>query len=493
MLGAKLKKICSKAKKDYYFFCKYVLDYNKMETQPHQELCDFTDGKALKKLILMPRGAYKSSVVTIGYAMWRLLHNPNLRILISGETQKNSRNFVKEIKTHYEQNERFRQLYGDWQSDNTWRDDEFIVKPRTIIKKEPTIRASSLEKQSTTGHHYDFIILDDPCSPLNVNTPEQIQKTIDYYRMLLSVLDPGGELIIIGTRYSALDLYGYISDPQGQELSQFAVYCKEAYDEKTGELLFPTVLTHEYLEQQKKSQGSWIFNCQYMNKPVSPDTAFFRLEDIQYYDDAPPGCVTFITFDPAISKGARSDYSAFIVNHVDYREHWYIGEAIQKKVDTNEIIEMIFYLANKYKDSLQCFAMEKFMLEQVLEKTLHYEQTKRGIFFTIVQLPQDTRISKEHRIRALQPRFQNGMIHYKRDMTELVHQTIYYPLGVKHDDLLDALKSQIQVVYPSDHVYDKQEVKEYNDKLDPVSRAAALEIKECYKKTSRKVKQTYRM
>jgi predicted phage terminase large subunit-like protein len=460
-LDPKLEKIAKRATTDYYFFCKQILGYEKMRPQPHQEICDFLEaaitgdkekrGKR-KKLLLEPRGSFKSSVATVGGSLFALQKNPNLRILIAGATQKNAKKFVKEVKTHIEQNQKFQAVFGNWvNEENTWRDDEFIINRRTIVKKEASVMAASLEKQSTTGQHYDLIFLDDPVDLNNINTPEQIEKTINFYKMLLSVLEPDGAIIVIGTRYSALDLYGWLSDDDSPEKDQIDILIREAIDDD-GNLLFPEVLTKEFLEEQRKTQGEFMFACQYLNRPVSSGTCYFSPETIKFYDTPPKGLIYFLTLDPAISTKARSDYSAFIVNGVDHLHNWYILEAIAKKLTPSEVVKQVFDLYEKYKIQFMLFGMEKHTLEQVLKLAITEEQNKRGIAFPIKELPTDTRVSKENRIRALQPRFQNGQIYIHKSQTALYHQILYYPLGTKHDDLLDALKSQLAVTFPSPFV-----------------------------------------
>ena len=58
-----------------YYFNKNVLSYQQMETQPHLELCQFIQnwGTKKRKLILMPRGSYKSSCASVGYSLWLMV------------------------------------------------------------------------------------------------------------------------------------------------------------------------------------------------------------------------------------------------------------------------------------------------------------------------------------------------------------------------------------------------------------------------------------
>jgi len=57
---------------------------------------------------------------------------------------------------------------------------------------------------------HNCIIGDDYNSPKNSKTPEMAQKVIDHYKYNLSILEPEGTYVIIGTRYSENDLIGYI-------------------------------------------------------------------------------------------------------------------------------------------------------------------------------------------------------------------------------------------------------------------------------------------
>jgi hypothetical protein len=70
------------------------------------------------------------------------------------------------------------------------------------------------------GQHYDVIIIDDANSPNNSQTEEGRKKVIDHYRYMNAILEPDGEMIVIGTRYAADDIYGFILDneiPEGEK------------------------------------------------------------------------------------------------------------------------------------------------------------------------------------------------------------------------------------------------------------------------------------
>lgn len=246
-----------------------------MHKNPHKELCDFmtAKGKKRKRMILLPRGSFKSSVVTVGYSLWSVVRNPNNRILIASENVTNAGKYLGEIKRHITDNENFRLLFGDLKPIDRgfWRSDAFSVNNMTRVGgKEATMETASIG-QTKVGMHYDKIIIDDPVSNNTINTPEQKQKTIDYYKYLLSILDPGAEIILIGTRYDYGDLFGHIYENESEYFDILDRGCTldRTYDFSPKNLYFPTRLTKEFLEEQRASQGSYVFACTPGETPIT--------------------------------------------------------------------------------------------------------------------------------------------------------------------------------------------------------------------------------
>jgi predicted phage terminase large subunit-like protein len=357
---------------------------------------------------------------------------------------------VGEIRDHIEYNEKFRTLYGDWTNKGRiWKANEFVIKPKQAGKggKESSVTAGSLEKGSITGKHFSTIILDDVVSVNNVNSEEAIQKTIEHYKLLLSILNPGGQIIVVGTRWGMFELYSWLQDPEGPEYDQVDTFYRAAED-KDGNLLMPEVLTRDFLNQQRKTQGSYIYSCQYLNRPESSEINIFKKEYLRYYTKNPEGLIFFMTVDPALSERQGADYSGLVVNGVDYYGNWYIQEAIGERLGLTEIVNKIFELNKKYQP-MMCIGMEKFALEKVLQFNLNNRMQETGIYIPIKEIDSGGRIGKEARIKGLQPFFEQRKIYIKKSQIELEHQLLYFP-QIKYDDIIDALKSQIQIVFPSD-------------------------------------------
>lgn len=171
----------------------------------HEELCTFVmDEKTKKKLILVPRGHLKSTLVTVGYSLLRIAQNPETRILIANATYDMACSFLGAIKKHLKDNQTFRNYYGDLATNaEKWSENMITVpkwKPFTS-KKEATVTAYGMGG-NLVSQHYDLIIFDDIVNRDFINTSEQIEKTVLFYKDALDLLEPGGIMLVIGTRWS---------------------------------------------------------------------------------------------------------------------------------------------------------------------------------------------------------------------------------------------------------------------------------------------------
>lgn len=431
-----------KAEEDFYFFCKEILGFNKMSEVPHKELCDsFSKTNRKRQLILMPRNSFKSSVITVGGTLWTLLKDPNARILIVSETQKNASKFFSEIKTHIETNEKFRSLFGEWDKNSPrWREDEITISTRTATKKEPSLMYSSLEKQVTTSLHFSHIILDDVVSKNNSTNPDQIEKTITYYKFILSVLDPDGWLRVLGTRYGALDLYGYIMEA---EASDYDVIVKKAYD-KDGNPIMPDVLSREFLEKQRKAQGDYIFATQYLNEAVNPANLVFNKDKINFYEKPPGKLEVFMSVSPSVVGPSGSNYSGILVLGVDEKDNWYILDASPAQLTILPLVDEIIRLAKLYK--VNFMILEKFNVQKVMGDAIKKRFEDEKLNCPIKEIETNSKVSRAARISAIQPIIEAGRLYIKKDQDRLLHQLSYYP-QVLHDYLVDALKNFVGNIY----------------------------------------------
>lgn len=191
-----------------FLTCKDLLGYKDITEYTHRRITDALEAPTTRKLIVMPRGTFKSSIGVVGYSIWLLLNNPDLRILIDSEVYTNSKNFLREIKAHLESS-RLTDLFGVFRTERNWTEGEITIAQRKKTLKEASITCGGIGTVKV-GQHYDVILGDDYNSQNNSDSPEGCEKVLIHYRLNQAILDPGGIYSITGTRYSDNDCIGHI-------------------------------------------------------------------------------------------------------------------------------------------------------------------------------------------------------------------------------------------------------------------------------------------
>ena len=95
-------------------------------------------------LLLAFRGSGKSTVCTIGRCAYHIVKNSNIRILLASKSHGNAKGFLREIKTHFERNERLQEIFGNFVGDRKWGEEEIEVRGKTSPHKEATISTVGL-------------------------------------------------------------------------------------------------------------------------------------------------------------------------------------------------------------------------------------------------------------------------------------------------------------------------------------------------------------
>jgi hypothetical protein len=209
--------------------------YLKQETFAHQKnLIDVIEGRdpswlhpSMKYekgigdnriLLNIPPNHAKSITVTVDYVTYKIVNNPNFRVLIVSQTQRLAADFLYAIKqrlTHpmYEELQQayaagvgFNTKTASWQATRVTFGDEL----RESSEKDPNLEAVGIGGQ-IYGKRADMIIIDDAVTLSNANDFERQIKWLT--QDVRSRLNPTGKLIVVGTRVSAVDLYKELRNP----------------------------------------------------------------------------------------------------------------------------------------------------------------------------------------------------------------------------------------------------------------------------------------
>lgn len=286
-----------------------------------------------RRLELVPRGHLKSTLGSVGYVLWRIYRNPNIRIAVATATKELAQSFIREVKQYLEDEELQERFWNNRphvsgrlipvldkvasrRRDRLKWDDEFnesqdkkiiwradaiqVMRPQTM--REPTVIATS-PGSNITGMHFDLVIMDDVVNDDTVATPEKIDKTLDWCQDLESVIDPprvvlmgqiaarlfwevvGDEALILGTRYARYDYYGHILD--NLDLLEYSTFIRNVYvngySAENG-FIWPEKFNEEVLAKIRKRQGHKRFASQYLNKIIADEDIILKPDNITWID-----------------------------------------------------------------------------------------------------------------------------------------------------------------------------------------------------------------
>lgn len=397
-------------------------------------------------LLLAPPGHYKSTVASICYPLYRLTENPNDRILLVNETHDNAKGFLREIKGHILQNENFRTKYGRWDSTaDTWTEDRIQV-PRTVIRKEPSIATASV-LGTVVSIHPNLILVDDPCSNKNTQTPHQRAKIIKWFqRDLLPRLDDEGQIVVVMTRWHKDDLAGFIMTDPGYKHWKVIDMKAEWFDEQNKHhILFPERFTKAKLDRIKGEIGTPAYNLLYLNDPSGQEGADFKVQwlDSGRYEKKPDGLTVYAGIDLAIGKREGNSRFAYSVIGIDKAGTVFVLDGYRDRIPFTEQLNAVKRIHRIWNPSL--IVVETNAYQTVFVESLRADPETRRLPLKA----RNTSGDKLARIRGMAPLFEHGAMRLPRPegslwLGQLEEELLHFPHGT--EDMLDALWLALQGV-----------------------------------------------
>ena len=176
----------------------------------------YEPGAANRVLINVPPEHAKSTVITTNYVVYKIVTNPNARVIVVSKTQGMARKFLGAIKTRlshpaYAKLQAAFGPNGGYKADATqWSADMiYLGTGRDSGEKDPTVQALGFGSQ-IYGARADLIILDDVV--MNSNAHEW-EKQIEWLQKeVITRLGRHGKLLVVGTRVAPVDLYKMIRE-----------------------------------------------------------------------------------------------------------------------------------------------------------------------------------------------------------------------------------------------------------------------------------------
>ena len=298
-----LRTLCEES---FYDYIKTVAPYAVMG-QVHKDFCDFLQNNpegSSYLLGLLPRGHRKSFIIGM-YCCWRIMKNPAITILYYSSTTDLAEKQLRSIKQTLE-SKLHQKLWPDLINPvegnrNQWSASSICVDSPIRAKegvRDSTVSTAGLTT-TTTGAHADLIVLDDLVEPNN-NNPAGRRLVEERYSQMQSILNPGGRIVAVGTRYDPKDLYEHLITTYEEQYDKdgvligkkksWSVFQREV--EKDGEFLWPRTKRSDgkaygyNMQELARIKGSYIdksqFYAQYYNDPNRIGASKYKSNFIYY-------------------------------------------------------------------------------------------------------------------------------------------------------------------------------------------------------------------
>lgn len=399
------------------------------------------------KMQLWPRGSFKSQVFDVGYVCWRIAKNPDIRILVASETGKQAREFVENAKLIIE-SPWFEERFGSHKGKH-WKQGSFkSIQRGAGTGKEPTLQATGVG-EVRTGMHWDLALLDDVCSQENTKNSEAIEALYHWFGETLAQLDPGCQLLMIGTLHHYADIYCRIQkDPEMRKLFEFSIYAWK----NDGELFFPGRLTEKYIAQQKALLPPRLFACFYMNQPTTDEEKIFRPSYFRVIpeEDIPPHVWTYLLTDFAFiaeeKKKGKADRTAFWVVSLDCHGVAYVRDFYVGRWKPSDSVRIVCDLWNRYQRiNIKAVVIEDTTHKELLSSL--FEEVRRQTFVRpkIITITGRNQETKDMRIEGIEPRFRRGDIYFSQNVRSnyrkwkpMIDEMTEWPFS-QHDDIPDSI------------------------------------------------------
>lgn len=382
---------------------------------PHQEVVRVFDDPSIKRVVvLMPRNAYKSSIVK-GLIVRTIISDPNATILLDMHDMEMAKARVAVIRDLLLENPKIRALHGDLKGP-IWTQKEFITSIRTDRTLDaPTLACCSREAPKTGGH-FKLIIMDDIIDDQASRTEEGIESSKRSIRYLMPLTTPTGKIIDVGTLYAEGDIHHHLLEqPEWHKVIHEVGYELER-DENgkmvlNGEEPFFTFLSKKFLLGQLSVMGARIWLSQYKNRLIGTGNEVFRRQDFQpiAWTENLRNLTGYLLTDTASSEKKEGCYSVLAYVGLDERLRIHILDLQIGHWQPDEFITRFFDMRARWTGRVnhQAEMMEVTQATQTFRPFLEKRMRELKVVLNLIALPRNSsEQTKDTRILRLQPRFQ---------------------------------------------------------------------------------------
>lgn len=419
-----------KAKTDLFFLSYGILGYDSLTAGLHRHLCSWLMNTAGEqyRIVLMPRGHFKTTIVTISDTIQIVLTDdngdcpyprnlgPEGRVMLAHETHAGASRFLYEITGQFTANPTLMGLFPECvpHPRRNRMNKEMLELPRQSTWAEPTIDTMGVGAKSQ-GRHYNRIKLDDIFGDKARDSKTEGEATLQWFdniqAFLIKLARDGIDMA--GTRYSLDDVWAHAMKVYEGQLLRYIRRIEEISPESDVPLpIFPEHFPVNALKILRKNKKVWA--AQYVNDPIA-GLAVFDPSWKRYFQWVGPRRVAIFTgverfvfntsdLDIVILADPAVDHEpGIVVTGTSPKLQVFVLESIQEEMSPTKFVATLFQLVQKWWP--RKVGIEKFTFGRIYESWLKREMQVRGVSFNIEQLTRPPEKSKTEHIMGLENYF----------------------------------------------------------------------------------------
>jgi len=432
-------------KSHYWFFHFYFGQYVSYKTAEFQrEMFRITeDEKTNMAVIVAFRGSAKSTIFTLSYVLWSILGKQNKKfVIILGQTQKQAKQYLINIKTELEKNRMLGIDMGPfWEESDEWGGYSLV-----LSKYGARISAASSEQSIRGIKHLQFrpdLIIADDVEDLNsVKTQDGRDKTYNWFKGdIIPSGDTNTKIIVIG---NLLHEDSLLKRLQGEikEGVLNGIYREFPLLDENGKPLWPDkFLSEDEIKKEKMKVGNEIaWQREYM-LTIIPDTdRVINPAWIHFYENLPIDLESFMYaatgVDLAISESESACYTAMVSVKIygqgEDMKIYILPYPLNERMDSPTTLKKAKEISEKLGEGQRT----ELFIEDVGYQRAFIQNLQKEDYPAVgcPTLGQD----KRARLATVAPAIENGTVLFPKQGVEvLISQLIGFGTE-KYNDLVDA-------------------------------------------------------
>lgn len=430
------------AKRRMIRFAEYIKP-NWISMAHHEMIANALDRLRLHEnerlIISMPPRHGKSELSSILFPALYLADHPDHQIIHISYASSLSNEFSRQVRAYIRDNPSYRSLFPHVQLDPD----------RQRLDDWKTVQGGGFKSVGTgggiSGHGAHLIIIDDPVKEGDERSPATLQQIYEWYSSAARTrLAPGGNIVIIMTRWHPLDLVGRLlklaeTDPNAEQWQTLVLPAlAEAGDplgREAGAALWPERFSRGDLLRLKALSGRY-FDALYQQQPRSEEEQLFFADRFKRFVVGHPPFAAARgawCFDLALSEKDSADYSAFArVLWDTATRSLAIEHPRRRRREWPRMKKLILKLMELYPDDVFVFPRQTYELMAVQE--IRSERPEDAGRVVQVSLPGD----KRERATVLADAAASGRVWLQagRYGDSMLDEHVQFPAG-EFDDQVD--------------------------------------------------------